>query len=70
MFLDAELEEDPAQQEVLLLEAEKFSEQLEKKYMTVDDLTYNKIKEIMDEEANNISKMYFENFADEDVDED
>jgi hypothetical protein len=70
MYFDAELEEDPAKQEKLLIQAEKFAEQLEKKHMSLDEETYNTVKEIMDDEAEKLSKMYFENFTDEDFDED
>lgn len=69
MYLDAELEEDPAKQESMLMEAEKFSAELEKKYSSADEETFEKLREVMDEEADKISKMYFDTFNDDDEDD-
>ncbi len=70
MFLDAELEEDPAKQESMLLEAEKFSVQIEKKYSGLDDQTVEKIHDILDEEADKASRMYFDSLEEDDDEDD
>lgn len=66
MYLDAEMEEDFSKQEEMLIAAEKFSEQLEEKYADVDEQTYEAINLIMDEEADKISKQFFDELSDED----
>jgi len=66
MYLDAEMEEDFSKQEEMLIEAEKFSEQLELKYADVDEETYEAINLIMDEEADKVSQQFFDGLIEDD----
>jgi hypothetical protein len=69
MYLNAELEEDHAKQQSMLAEAEKFSKLINEKYKKTDAETYEKLGEIMDEEARNINNVYFDSFQDDDDDD-
>jgi len=68
MFLGADMEDDPCKQEKLLKEAETFSLENEKRYSGADEETKAKINQIIDEEADRLSRVFFDSLDDDDED--
>lgn len=68
MFLDADMEDDYSKQEKLLKAADAFSSEIEKKYSAFDEKTLDQINQIIDEEADRLSRAFFSNMDNEEDD--